>query len=386
MRSRLAPQYRWDSSLDRGLGLNVFLFEWIWCGGMHAVPLAQIPSGMKREAWAMMCCLAERWYRSGHRAVSWIDRRIDPAGTFSGFKGDTDVFALNKTSSALNQWDATLEVWLQAAPRDGVSLILAPESDGLLEYCIARFMDDGREVINCSGRFLQASCDKWLTAQALHAAGVPHPPTWLASSFEPEAIATSERWCLKPRRGAGCEELMIVAAGQVLDRVGGLAQPDNWLVQPWIEGQAFSCSAIVDIGHHAHWLPLVTQKLGPEDVSPGQQRLIYQGGRIVGRELQSERPTQLLDTTLRALDAYTSPGALGWVGVDLLRDSQGRWWSIEVNPRLTTSIVGLAQAIDPNIGRIMIEAWQGPLPAYKTEAMNENWKELEFTAQYPYRS
>ena len=78
----------------------------------------------------------------------------------------------------------------------------------------------------------------------------------------------------------------------------------------------------------------------------------------------------------RALAAM--PPALGYVGVDLVLGKAGDGledYCIEINPRLTTSYVGLRAATDDNLAFAMLEnaAGREVVPEFHTT-------ELEFTA------
>ena len=57
------------------------------------------------------------------------------------------------------------------------------------------------------------------------------------------------------------------------------------------------------------------------------------------------------------------PGLLGYVGVDLVLGDAAdgsRDYAIEINPRLTTSYVGLRALADFNIAEAMLRAANGP--------------------------
>ena len=74
--------------------------------------------------------------------------------------------------------------------------------------------------------------------------------------------------------------------------------------------------------------------------------------------------TALLDATLAAL----GEGACGWVSVDLLyMVDQQSWCVIEVNPRCTTSMVGLAQAYTGNLVLEMLHAFEHRLEEFTGE-------------------
>ena len=57
------------------------------------------------------------------------------------------------------------------------------------------------------------------------------------------------------------------------------------------------------------------------------------------------------------------PGLLGYVGVDVVLGNDGRDWAIEINPRLTTSYVGLRALARFNLAQTMLAVVrEQPLP------------------------
>ena len=83
-------------------------------------------------------------------------------------------------------------------------------------------------------------------------------------------------------------------------------------------------------------------------------RFTYLGGSIIMQKAIAERAQQLAQRALAAL-----PPANGFVGVDLIlgeaNDGSGDY-VIEVNPRLTTSYVGLRKVVKENLAGLAIKA------------------------------
>ena len=89
-------------------------------------------------------------------------------------------------------------------------------------------------------------------------------------------------------------------------------------------------------------------------------RLRYLGGELPLSAGLAARATELANRAVAAL-----PPTIGYVGVDLVlgRDPNGREdVVIEVNPRLTTSYVGLRAAAQANLAEAMWEIAHGELP------------------------
>jgi predicted ATP-grasp superfamily ATP-dependent carboligase len=102
-------------------------------------------------------------------------------------------------------------------------------------------------------------------------------------------------------------------------------------------------------------------------------RFRYMGGELPLATGLAERATTLADRALAAI-----PAAQGYVGVDLVlgRDPNGNEDAvIEINPRLTTSYVGLRAAAKSNLAEAMMQAATGGQAAVSFES-----RPLEFDA------
>ncbi len=359
--------------------VKLAILEWICGGGLFDMSEAQIPTSLRREGWAMLDCLATLFANAGHEVTTLLDERLidqDCRNKLSAQGLDFNLLVQsleNRAKSTSRQ--VTLKAWNQLALNSDLTLVIAPELDGILQECLAELSRHGVKLLNCREPFLTAACDKWITAQKLAAHCVAHPSTWLVCDFPLQSIDLAQRWCLKPRFGAGCEGLMIASARDVPKIVEQhLSTSDQWIIQPWIEGRAFSCSTITDRHGADHWLPLVTQDLNvwqePWKDAFVVWRLSYHGGRI-DFEPSQQRPIDLLDSALCALRKplvenfsqldLANVETLGWIGVDLLQDLNGNWIVIDINPRMTTSVIGLSGAANSNLGQLMIDGFFGKL-------------------------
>jgi tyramine---L-glutamate ligase len=361
--------------------MRIAVFEWLCGGGMHSQSPEDVPPSLMIEGWAMLFTLAKQLHTAGHEVVSVIDHRLVTPSQISSLPVVYPM-RLADYSKSLRSSDAqyTIDSWLNCIveSRAEIALIIAPEIDGILQQVIAAFQDRRVPTLNCSGEFLDRSCDKWLTAVALLDSTVPHPPTLLATDWSiGTADNAGQRWCLKSRLGAGCEGMWIGAARDLAPKIEQLPDPDHWIVQPWLDGEAFSCSAIVDHRGNATWLPLVTQSFEMQ-ATELSQTLHYLGGRIVDPSSGPPRPDELLRDLLAIL-ARDNGEALGWIGVDLLLQPSGRWIVIEVNPRLTTSVLGLCQAAPNNLAQWMIDAYTGVESPSTQVAHTLAWRSVEFT-------
>jgi predicted ATP-grasp superfamily ATP-dependent carboligase len=158
----------------------------------------------------------------------------------------------------------------------------------------------------------------------------------------------------KPRIGAGSLATFLVRDAreweQCLDRGGAEGWKGEKLVQPFVRGQAASVAFLVGPTSAVALLP-ATQELSTDG------RFQYRGGCIPLPAPEAERAVALAGRTVQAV-----AGLRGYVGVDVVLgdESDGsRDWVIEINPRLTTSYVGLRALAQTNLAEAMLRAVMG---------------------------
>jgi len=83
-------------------------------------------------------------------------------------------------------------------------------------------------------------------------------------------------------------------------------------------------------------------------------RFQYLGGRLPIAPDLAARAVRIATAAVRCV-----PGLLGYVGVDVVLGDDSRDWAIEINPRLTTSYVGLRALAKFNLAAAMLAAVRG---------------------------
>jgi predicted ATP-grasp superfamily ATP-dependent carboligase len=241
------------------------------------------------------------------------------------------------------------------------ALVIAPESGGRLETRCRWALEAGAQLLGPSPRAVRLAGDKLVLADRLRRCSVPTPPVF----GRPDRVRAGDfPLVVKPRHGAGSQATWLVP--RPCELPGCLARArqnepaDELLVQPFIPGRPASVSLL--LGPRARLcLPPVAQHLSREG------RFRYQGGSL---PLPPDLASRAADLACRAAAAV--PGLRGYVGVDLVLGpaADGRGDAvIEINPRLTTSYVGLRTATPDNLAEAMLRAVRGEaLPALRWRA------------------
>lgn len=314
--------------------MRIFVAEFVCGGGYADHPIDRIGSALRREGAAMLQAIVADLSDVAETVVP-VDPRLAPE--------------LSQASRRVEIRPGTplWGQWVSAARDCDVALVVAPESDGILAKAVATLRAGGVEVIAGSGDFLRVASDKVQTARLLHEAGVAHPRylTPADQRFE-SALKSAQRFVVKPRDGCGTESIHRFETYQ--DAQQNLN--DQTILQEWLPGQAISIACITTDSQQT-FLPAVTQQI---DWDTGQ----YLGGLGPLVEDQQRRATALASRAIFAMP----PTARGFVGVDLvLGDRPSEDHVIEINPRLTTSYVGLRQMIHGNLAARLLDFESGPV-------------------------
>jgi predicted ATP-grasp superfamily ATP-dependent carboligase len=233
----------------------------------------------------------------------------------------------------------------QAAQSD-FTLVIAPEFAGLEKRC--RWVEEsGSRLLGPSSFAVHLTANKLELFMHFRAHGIPTPRTWLLG-LEPDEFPMV--W--KPREGAGSAGVSLVRSEDCARR---MKRNLGLLAQEYVEGFAASVAVLVGVNEHVA-------------LAPCSQRLSSDGHfQYLGGETPLPAPLAERAAALALCAVATVPGLLGYVGVDLvLGQDAAADRVIEINPRLTTSYVGLRRLADFNLADMMLRIARGErLPALK---------------------
>lgn len=228
---------------------------------------------------------------------------------------------------------------------------IAPESGGILLGLARAIIEAGGRSLGSTPAGIAIAGDKLATAEHLVRAGVATPLTrrvvpadGLPGDFPYPAV-------LKPIDGAGSMDTFWVRSPVAMPEAA-LALPEA-ILQPFAPGIPLGVTFLVGSRGEPTCIGVGRQRV---DFSTSHFR--YLGGTIP--EPDPGRHATALEMARRALAAI--PGLLGLVGVDLNFGS--RPIVLEVNPRPTTSVVGLLRHLSPGtLARAWLDAVDGRVGA-----------------------
>jgi len=235
--------------------------------------------------------------------------------------------------------------------------LIAPESEGMLlelsELCYeAENAENGPIFLGSGFDTMLTGTSKTLCYEALLAADIYTLPVHAGEDVMQQPYYDSllklgiEKWVAKPEDGAGCEGIRrFDSLPELKDWISEDQRYLNYLAQPYQQGIAASFSMLCRNGKA--WL-----------LSCNQQHIECDGNqfKLAGISVNAMLPYwQRFETIARKI-ARMLPDALGYIGVDVIVEPEtNKIYVLEINPRLTTSYVGLHQALNVNPARLILD-------------------------------
>jgi hypothetical protein len=334
--------------------MTVLVYEFV-CGG-DAIGKAA-PASLLNEGRAMWSAVLEDFARLPGTDVVTL-----PAAA-PDFAAPAGVRVLHVADESGRR-----DAFLRSARQADYTLLIAPEIDGELQLRALRVRDAGGRLLGPSPEAIAIAADKEALCGVqgrLTAAGIPTPWSRHRAIFESArkaarsgADASAVRRALsgieypmpavvKPRFGAGSQSVYLVRTQAEWNRAAAEARAEgvvgDLVFEPFVPGLAASVACLVG---PAGVFPLTpaTQELSLDG------RFRYLGGRL---PLSADLAARATALAVRAVGLV--PGLAGWVGVDLvLGDTAAGDAVIEINPRLTTSYVGLRALYPVNLAEAML--------------------------------
>jgi predicted ATP-grasp superfamily ATP-dependent carboligase len=323
--------------------MQVFVFEFISGGGM----LGEAPpkGSLLREGAAMLRAVTADFARIDGCTVvtNWDDR----------LEGAPKHLQVRRVRSCDEEQTTFLEL---AASADGV-LVIAPEFDGVLLERVRQVEEIGGALLGPGSSFVAVASDKHETGRRLARAGVPSPFAVALRLDETLPLDFPYPAVLKPNDGAGSMDVFWIDAPhrRTPQRATNRTTSFSWRLEQFCPGMAASIALICGPAGSAA-LPACRQILSDDG------RFRYVGGETPLAPVLHRRAALL---ARRALDAL--PPAAGYVGFDLVlgaAEDGSQDVVIEVNPRLTTSYIGVRAITEANLAELMLQTFRSTIRVY----------------------
>jgi len=304
--------------------MNILIFEYITGGGMVGEVL---PDSLVSEGELMLNAVANDFAELPNVQVSVLrDYRLQGVQVANEYTVNLENGYHEIIESLENNIDALL--------------LIAPESDAVLSKLCETYSNRNFILINSSAKITALVSDKLNTYKHLEGYNIPQIPTYELNNI---STIQTKKIVLKPRDGVGCEDVKLLTAPVRVNHFGIQENLSNYIAQPYIQGQSASLSLLCLQGE---CLLLSANLQIIEDVD--NSLMLKQ---CVVNALERDRFFEFSKNLIKAL-----PELQGYIGVDIIV-TESEILLVEINPRLTTSYVGLNSSLDVNPAALILEVF-----------------------------
>lgn len=332
--------------------MKILLYEAATAGDLQAFTGAS--QSILCEGYAMAEALASDLQAAGHKVTVLVGGESAPAPSCLDAGGVNHVETSTDPKRVLGR---------EAALHDA-TYVIAPESGGMLAELVGMVEElCGPEAsLNHSSSTVRRASDKLLIHERLRSRGMAVPRTHALSSpglgdSALEHIALGFPLVLKPSSGAGCEGLtMVFDENDLEEGVRRRAQGEavSLLVQEYVRGVPASVSLLCS---STAVRPLsLNRQILRLDRQPGRSE--YLGGVVPLDHAARPQAFQAACEAAKVLGLRR-----GYAGIDMVLAPDGPV-IVDVNPRLTTSYLGLRRTSSVNVAEWLVKSCLGDeLPA-----------------------
>jgi predicted ATP-grasp superfamily ATP-dependent carboligase len=326
--------------------LNLLIFEYMSGGGYANQKLS---ASILSEGYGMLQSLISDCKAAGHNVTTLLDSRL---------KAFSPPNEADQTVSVSSPSELSAKLTELSAMADAV-YVIAPESSQVLENLVENIEASGGTSLNCEADAIRQVSNKMTACETMKKRGVKVPETVLVDIHEKtddiKRLTEELGYPLvfKPLDGVSCGGLSIVKdeediAGAVKKTVQE-SMSKQFIAQKAVKGKAAS-ACVISTGNKAVAVTLNRQLV---TLAPPDEESAYYGGAVpFDHSLEKEA----LKAAERAVEGIR--GLKGYVGVDMiLTEEEVR--VLEVNPRLTTSYVGLRRVTNFNPAEAIVDATIG---------------------------
>jgi predicted ATP-grasp superfamily ATP-dependent carboligase len=327
--------------IGHDLRRRILLYEYTSSGGLLGDIQTEWSASLAAEGWAMLaglaCDLAEIRVM---RVQVLIDHRRLPA--------EIPGCDLQPVCSQQEE----LELLCESSAAADWTIVIAPEFDGILANRCRAVEQSGGRLLGPSSTLVELLSDKQRTADYLTTHGVRTASGILWRPGDPPSAPLPCPVVIKPNDGAGSHDTYLCRDPRTVERIlSGYRRPAR--IETWVTGSPASVSFLCGPSGYFALVPCA-QLLQMDD------RIAYVGGSL---PLPSRLETRASDLARRAVECL--PGPFGYLGVDVILGDEPSGAAdcvVEINPRSTTSYVGLRALARENLALAMLDVAEGREP------------------------
>jgi predicted ATP-grasp superfamily ATP-dependent carboligase len=347
----------------------IFIFEFISGGGFSK---GSIPNSLFCEGFGMLRAITTDFKTLGFEVVTFLDYR---AAFLSRFLGADIIKNIKPRDNFHKLFKKTIKDCNYA-------FIIAPETSNIL-YELSEFVKKyDKELLSTNLKCISQCSSKINTYNFFQMNRIPTPKTYkipfkrkiLDLEFIIQKFKVLNKpIIIKPEDGVGAESIFYFERHDQIYNFfkipnEKIEQGRNYILQEYIEGSALSLSLIgyPQLPLSSNYNPIILS-INSQDIVIRTQDLnsTYYGGTTPIKN--SGESTKLLTNSFQKVDFSEFSG---YFGIDFIRTMDPSFFFIEINPRLTTSYLGVRNVLNYNCAELIYKAKMNSLTNLEIKYLN----------------
>jgi len=326
---------------------KIFIFEFVSGGGYNQV---DIPSSLFCEGYAMLRTIIEDFKKLGFQITTLLDIRIDFLSQY--LKADK--------IKLVNNNDDYIKIYTDCVKKSTYCFVIAPEFSNNLFNLTKIVKENKKTILSVDLEGICLGTSKLITYNFFLENKVNTPKTYRIpfkkKYFDLKFVHQKfdELGCpviIKPEDGVGSESIFYFETkAQIIqffeDSNEKLDLSRNYILQEYIDGEDLSASIISGVSSKKpEAMSQIILSINAQIVKfkDSVNDSIYLGGftPVVDYEFLKNN----LEKILKSMDLSSFRG---YFGIDFIKKADNSIYFIEINPRLTTSYIGIRNILEYN--------------------------------------
>jgi predicted ATP-grasp superfamily ATP-dependent carboligase len=320
---------------------KIFIFEFVSGGGFNTV---EIPPSLFCEGFAMLRSIISDFKKTGFEISSLLDHRIHYLSPY--LRADS-IDLINTNDDFITKFKEKLK-------DSKFCFVIAPEFSNILYNLTQIAVKMNKVILSTNLEAIKLASSKLLTYNYFKTHSILTPRTYLIpykkNNLDIEFITKKinklkQPIIIKPVDGVGAESIYYFENKMQIfnffkNNKQNLDLTRKFILQEYISGEDLSISLINHHNSNPIILSVNSQQVILKNDDDGSQ---YYGGYTPVDFFSSIKKT--LNSCLKRLDLTDFSG---FFGIDFIKVNSNFNYFIEINPRLTTSYIGLRNIIKQN--------------------------------------
>ncbi len=325
---------------------KIFIFEFVSGGGYNKV---DIPSSLISEGYAMLRTTIGDFKKLGFQIITLLDIRIEFLSQY--LKADK--------IELVKKIDDYIKIYTDCIKESSYCFIIAPEFSNILYNLTKIAKDNKKTVLSVDLEGICLGTSKLITYNFFLENKVNTPQTYAIPfkkkfdlDFVLQKFTTLRRpIIIKPEDGVGSESIFYFETkAQIIhffeDSNEKLDLSRNYILQEYIDGEDLSASIINSVcSKKPETMNLIILSINAQNVKfkDSVNDSIYLGGFTPVADYELLKNS--LEKILKNMDLSSFQG---YFGIDFIKKADNSIHFIEINPRLTTSYIGIRNILEYN--------------------------------------